>query len=73
MSELSARADLRNALAVIDRGEEVAVSPTVHDLTSLRLLELADELRAQIRPDAKIEWRDSGAYTYVAGLTIDSV
>jgi hypothetical protein len=65
VTEESARAALREALdALIERGETIKVSPTVHDVATLRLFELAKALREESRPDANVESVD-GSLAFV--------
>lgn len=62
MSDETARAALGEALdALIERGETVVVWPTVHDVTTNQLHEIADDVRREMgRPDLSIASVDAG-------------
>lgn len=59
--------ELEKALnALTERGEIVAVSPTVQEVSPTRLYELANEVRGRLRPDAEISLLDD-RLTYKLG------
>jgi hypothetical protein len=68
VSDESARAALEAALGALDEhGESHDVSPTEHSISTDRLFKIAEEVRGNLRPDANIEWRESGALRYALG------
>ncbi len=68
MGETEARRALQEALEAVVDGSSPSVSPTECGVSTDRLFEIADELRSELRPGARIEWNDDGSLRLDTGL-----
>jgi hypothetical protein len=65
MSADTARTELEHAIQeVLENDHTVGVSPTEHDLATVELYELADEVRQAHQANVEIVWRDDGNLSF---------